>query len=256
VDILEGGSVYTSFGFEPFTPNNELRYKTFQMQDNFTMFSNKHTWTFGGSAEYYESENVFFPGSQSVYVYNSLADFNTDVNDFAANPNRTTSPITLRRFQVRWANIPGMEKPIQPLEVFYTGAYAQDDWRLSDNVKITAGIRFDVPFFGDTGFANPNADSLSFMDEEDNVVQYSTAKLPDPNILWSPRLGFNWNVNGTGETQVRGGTGIFTGRPGTPACSRDSSRSTTPVIVRFIRIRITTSRPASPAIRPPATSLR
>ena len=35
------------------------------------------------------------------------------------------------RFQVRWNNIPGQEKPIQPLEVFYTGGYAQDDWRVA-----------------------------------------------------------------------------------------------------------------------------
>ena len=81
------------------------------------------------SAERYESENVFFPGSQSVYVYNSLADFYTDANDYLANPNRTTSPVTLRRFQVRWMNIPGLDKPVQPLEVWYAGLYAQDEWQ-------------------------------------------------------------------------------------------------------------------------------
>ena len=60
---------------------------------------------------------MFFPGSQSAYVYNSLADFYTDANDYLANPNRTISPVTLRRFQVRYNNIPGQEKPIQPLDV-------------------------------------------------------------------------------------------------------------------------------------------
>ncbi|BDQ02556.1 hypothetical protein [Ignavibacterium sp.] len=129
VDILQGGSVYTSFGFEPFTPNNELRYKSFQLQNNLSVYLGEHNLTFGISAERYESENVFFPGSQSVYVYNSLADFYTDANDYLVNPNRTTSPVTLRRFQVRWSNIPGQEKPIQPLKVWYTGAYAQDQWQ-------------------------------------------------------------------------------------------------------------------------------
>ncbi len=107
VDILDAGTTYTSFGYEPFTPNNELRYNTFQVQNSFTKFGNKHTMTFGGTFERYESENVFFPGSQSAYVYNSLADFYTDANDYLANPNRTTSPVNLRRFQVRWSNIPG-----------------------------------------------------------------------------------------------------------------------------------------------------
>ena len=179
IDILEGGSVYTSLGYEPFTPNNELRYNTFQLQDSFTMYKNAHSLTFGGSYEKYRSENVFFPGKQSAYVYNSLADFYTDANDFLANPNRTTSPVTLRTFQVRWNNIPGAEKPLQPLEVQYTGAYAQDVWQMKSNFSLTYGLRFDVPVFGDTGYQNAVADAMTFMDEDGGMVQYQTAKLPD-----------------------------------------------------------------------------
>ncbi len=41
------GTAYMSFGSEPFTANNELRYKTFQLQDNFTKFGTKHSLTFG-----------------------------------------------------------------------------------------------------------------------------------------------------------------------------------------------------------------
>jgi hypothetical protein len=213
IDILEAGSVYTTLGFEPFTPNNELRYNTFQLQDNFSMFMKGHSLTFGVSYEKYESENVFFPGKQSVYVYNSLADFYTDANDYLANPNRTVSPITLNRFQVRWANQPGMEKPVQPLEVQYLGAYAQDVWQAKSNFSLTYGLRFDVPVFGDTGFQNAVADAMTFMDENGQMVQYQTAKLPDAKFLWSPRVGFNWDVFGNRNTQVRGGTGIFTGKP-------------------------------------------
>ncbi len=244
VDVLEAGSTYTSFGFEPFTPNNELRYNTFQVQDNFTKYGANHSLTFGGSMERYESENVFFPGSQSVYVYNTLADFFTDANDQVANPNRATSPVTLRRFQVRWNNIPGMEKPIQPLEVWYAGGYAQDEWRPNTSVTLTMGLRLDVPFFGETGFANANADSLTFRDEDGSGVQYSTAKLPDPNILWSPRFGFNWDVNGNGTTQVRGGTGVFTGRPAYVWISNQIGN--TGVLTGFEQLDNTTARPFNP----------
>lgn len=213
VDILQDGTAYTSFGFEPFTPNNELRYKSFQIQNNLTVSRDKHEFTLGGSFEKYRSENVFFPGSQSSYVYNSLADFYTDANDYLANPNRTTSPVTLRRFQVRWANIPGQAKPIQPLEVMYGGIYLQDEYRASDNLRFTAGLRMDVPVFGETGFTNTQANGYTFRDESGNAVQYQTQKLPDANLLWSPRLGFNWDVTGDQKTQIRGGTGVFTGRP-------------------------------------------
>jgi hypothetical protein len=213
VDVLNASSVYTSFGFEPFTPNNELKYHTFQAQDSFTWTRGRHNFTFGGAVERYHSDNVFFPGAQSVYVYNSLADFYTDANDYLANPNRTTSPVTLNLFQVRYNNIPGQEKPLQPLDVWYGGLYAQDEWQASRNVKLTFGLRADLSSFGDTGFTNSNADSLTFRAADGSPVQYESGKLPDAKILWSPRLGFNWNVSGTGETQVRGGTGLFTGPP-------------------------------------------
>lgn len=244
VDILDAGSVYTSFGFEPFTPNNELRYKSFQVQNNFTLYRTNHDITFGVSAERYTSENVFFPGSQSVYVYNSLADFYTDANDYLANPNRTVSPVTLRRFQVRWNNIPGQEKPIQPLKVFYAGIYGQDEWQVNKDLRVTAGLRLDVPFFGDTGYDNPLADALSFRDENGNTVQYKTDKLPDANILLSPRVGFNWDVKGDRSTQVRGGTGLFSGPPLYVWISNQIGN--TGVLTGFERLDNTTARPFHP----------
>ena len=244
VDIWQAGQSYTSFGFEPFTPNNELRYNTFQLQDNFTKFGERHSLTFGASLERYESENVFFPGSQSVYVYNSLADFYADANGYLANPNRSTSSVMLRRFQVRYMNIPGAQKPVQPLEVLYGGAYAQDEWRPRRNLTITAGLRFDVPVFGDTGFANPNADALAFRDEHGQSVRFSSGALPDPKMLWSPRAGFNWDVAGDQRTQVRGGTGIFTGRPAYVWISNQIGN--TGVLTGFIQEDNTTNKPFHP----------
>ncbi len=78
VEILQGGTNYTTFGFEPFTPDNQLIYHSFQVQDNYNIYLPKHTLTFGFSAEQYHSKNVFFPGAQSVYVYDSLAQFYRD----------------------------------------------------------------------------------------------------------------------------------------------------------------------------------
>ena len=244
VDILQSDLTYTSFGFEAFTPNNELRYNTFQLQENFTKFGRTHSLTFGGSYEKYRSENVFYPGSQSVYVYNSLADFYTDANGYLQNPNRTTSPVTLRIFQVRYMNIPGLDKPLQPLEVQYTGAYVQDEWSPRSNVKVTAGVRGDVALFGETGYQNVNADALTFRDETGAGVQYNTAKLPDANILWSPRLGFNWDVFSNRNTQVRGGTGIFTGKPAFVWISNQIGN--TGVLTGFEDLRNTTARPFNP----------
>lgn len=226
VDILDGaGQTYISFGSEPFTPNNELRYSNWQLQNNFTIYGNRNDITFGVNIEGYESENVFFPGKQSAYVYNTLGDFYADARGFvnacgtgaaALTCNAyTTSPAGVgpRRFQVRYTNIPGQVKPVQPLEVNFMGAYVQDEFRAGRGLTITGGVRVDVVTFGNTAQNNAQVEGLTFRDEDGNNVQYSTSQLPDATPLISPRLGFNYDVRGNGQTIVRGGTGIFTGRP-------------------------------------------
>ena len=149
--------------------------------------------------------------------------------------------------------------------MWYTGGYAQDVWRLRSNVTLTAGLRLDVPMFDDTGYTNPNVDLLTFRDETGAAVQYQSGKLPDPKVLWSPRFGFNWDLASNQNTQVRGGTGVFTGKPAyvwisnqigntgmlTGFIEDQISRPTG----RSIRIRISTSPPPSPAPRRPASIL-
>ncbi|MDR1990658.1 MAG: carboxypeptidase regulatory-like domain-containing protein [Acidobacteriaceae bacterium] len=215
VDIFSGGTSYTSFGFEPFSVNNELRYQTFQMQDNLTKaFGTHHSVTVGAYAEKYHSDNVFFSCCpQGAWAYSSLADFYTDANDFLANPNRTVSPVAAQGFQLRWSNIPGLDKPLQQLDVWYSSWYAQDEWRARPNVTVTGGIRFDVSSFKNTAFQNPAADALTFRDLSGQPIQFKTGEMPGTKVLSSPRVGINWDVLSDQSTQVRGGTGLFSGRP-------------------------------------------
>jgi outer membrane receptor protein involved in Fe transport len=214
VDVLQDGTAYTSFGSEPFTVQNELRYDTFQLQDSFMKFSTRHTLTFGATTQKYHSDNVFWSCCpQSNYTYNSLADFYTDARDYLANPNRTVSPVSLRLFKVRYSNVPNLDKPLQPLDVWYSGAYVQDEWRPRRDLTVTGGVRFDVSAFKNTAFQNTKADALTFRDQDGAPVQYQTGKMPDTKILWSPRVAANWDVGSKQTTQVRAGTGSFTGPP-------------------------------------------
>jgi hypothetical protein len=245
VDILQAGSTYTTFGFEPFTPNNELRYSSFQLQNNLSYFAqNNMTWTAGFSAELYESENIFFPGSQSAYIYNSLDDFYADANDYLQNKNRTTSPITLSRFQVRYSNIPGQDIPIQPLKVFYTGVYGQNEWQVNPRIKLTTGLRLDIPFFTDSDYRNEAVEQMTFKNEKGNDIKFRTDNLPGAKIHWSPRLGFNVDVTGDRTTQVRGGTGIFTGRPAYVWISNQIGNNG--LLTGFIDQQNTSARPFNP----------
>jgi hypothetical protein len=255
VEILSGGTNYTTLGFEPFTPDNQLRYHSAQLQDNYTVYLPKHALTFGVSVEKYHSTNVFFPGAQSVYVYNSLADFYTDANGYLANPARTTSPVTLRRFQVRYSNIPGQSEPVQPLDVLYAGVYAQDEWRPIPNLTLTGGLRIDAPHFDNTAYDNAVADTMTFRDATGAAVHYNTGSLPGVNLLFSPRLGFNYDLHGEQKTQIRGGTGIFTGRPAYVWISNQVGN--TGVLTGFIQRDSTAAYPFNPnpdAYKPPTVT--
>src|SRR3970040_3089862 len=59
---------------------------------------------------------------------------------------------------------------------------------------------------------NPFSRSLNLLDAEGNPETVDQSKLPSAKPLFSPRVGFNWDVTGDKSTQVRGGTGIFTGK--------------------------------------------
>ncbi|HWC74411.1 MAG TPA: hypothetical protein VG454_10790, partial [Gemmatimonadales bacterium] len=252
VEIFQGGSNYTTFGFEPFTPDNKLFYHSYQLQDNFTVYLPKHSVTFGVSVEKYHSTNVFFPGAQSVYVFNSLNDFYTAADSFLANPNRTVSPVQIRRFQYRYSNIKGLDEPVQPLDVLYSGVYLQDEFRPSPDFTVTAGVRVDAPKFKNTAYDNPVADTMTFRDQDGNPVHYNSGALPGVNPLFSPRLGFNWDVRGEHKTQIRGGTGLFTGRPAYVWISNQIGN--TGVLTGFIQADSTTAYPFNPdpnAHKPP-----
>jgi hypothetical protein len=256
VEILNGGTNYTTFGFEPFTPANQLRYHSYQFQDNFTIYLRQHSLTFGVSVEKYHSDNVFFSGAQSIYVYNSLADFYTDAAGYIANPARTVSPVTLNMFQYRYANIPGMVEPLQPLDVLYSGVYAQDEWRPMANLTLTVGLRVDAPKFGNTAYANAVADTMTFRDRSGAAVHYSSGSLPPVNILVSPRLGFNYDLRGRHNTQIRGGTGVFSGRPAYVWISNQVGN--TGVLTGFISATSTTAYPFNPDpyhYAPPASAI-
>jgi hypothetical protein len=124
-----------------------------------------------------------------------------------------TSPVSAKTFQVRYMNLPGLTQPIQPLDVWYGGLYAQDNWQASQNLNLMFGLRVDASKFQNTAYDNPNADKLTFFDQNGTPTQYNSGALPKTTPYWSPRFGFNWDVTGDRQTQIRGGTGVFTGSP-------------------------------------------
>lgn len=209
IDILQDGKTYISAGFDPFTPDNLLDYGTFHVTDNLTIYKNRHTFTVGANYEFYKSNNSFFPGSHGVYVYNSLQDFYT-----AANFDGDTSPINANRFQYRYSALDGGADPLQVLKAHKIDVYGQDEYQVSNDFRLLFGLRTSAIFFDNTALTNNVLLDSTFigLDEQRNY-KINTGEMPETKILFEPRLGFNWDVNGKRSTQIRGGTGIFTGRP-------------------------------------------
>lgn len=208
IDIRSGSTTYTSVGFDPFTPDNKLNYWTFNVTNNVTKFLEKHTLVGGFNFQSYQSNNLFYPASNGVYIFNSLADFYTAANQSLANGGKP-STFAPARFQLRYSALPGGVAPMQTLEANRLDVYGQDEWNATKNLKLTFGLRANIIALGNTALENPAITAMSFAGGE----KFNTSVLPKTQFLLEPRFGFNYDVNGEKKTQIRGGSGIFTGRP-------------------------------------------
>src|SRR5881628_1313171 len=100
----------------------------------------------------------------------------------------------------------------EDISVGQVGFYAQDEYPASDRLNLTYGLRVDFPIYSTTPVDNAFSRSLTALDQNRQPETVDQSKLPGAKPLFAPRVGFNWNVVGDRHTQVRGGTGIFTGR--------------------------------------------
>ena len=191
----------TSFGYEAFSAGNKLNTNIFQVSDYFTKYFGKHTVTLGTYNEAYHFENGFAPNFYGAYSFANLQSFYNSANN--------SGPVTGNfSYTLQYSAQGGSSFPIAKFNALQLGLFIQDEWAVSNKLKLTAGIRADIPFVTTTLDNNPVVDALTFRDGQKADV----SKFQDAKPLWSPRVGVNWDVNGDKKTQVRGGTGIFTGR--------------------------------------------
>ena len=208
IDIKEGSTTLTSVGFDPFTPGNKLDYSTINVTNNLTKYLGKHTIVSGFNFQSYESNNLFFPASNGVYIFNSLADFYTAANQSLANGGKP-SAFAPARFQFRYSALPGAIEPMQTLRSYRTDLYLQDEYNATKDLKLTFGIRANIIDFENSALENPAITAMTFANGE----KWNTGVMPKTQVLFEPRLGFNYDLKGQKKTQFRGGTGVFTGRP-------------------------------------------
>lgn len=196
VDIKDGDAVITTFGYEPFTFGNLRDVTTYTLNYDASYIIGKHTFTGGLQYETSGTKNGFQRFGTGYYIYDSWDEFK---NGGKASNYALTFPMTADGSQA-----------FPSFKFAQTSFYLQDEFSVNNRLKLTAGVRFELPTYPDVTEikTHPLVAGLNFLNGE----KVDTGVLPENTAMISPRFGFNYDVLGDRSLQVRGGSGVFTGR--------------------------------------------
>ena len=203
VQIFDGANQSIYFGAEGFSTANLLDQRILTITDNFEINVGMNKITIGTHNEFSQSKNVFFGNNYGSYRYATLDDFLLN-----KKPNR---------YQLNYSLIGGSGDESLGAAEFGTkqfGFYVQNDMRLTDNFKLSYGVRVDVPVWergmGNNDFNNRTIALLQAAGKDLQGASVGERITTTPHF--APRVGFNYDVNGKKSTQIRGGFGVFTSR--------------------------------------------
>ena len=195
IQISNVGDGTLNLGNDRSSMANSLNEDIWSFTDNLTWHAGRHTFILGTHNEFYKFSNLFIQDAYGSYFFGSPDDF------YAGN-------IKQYRFAEANVAITGNPRWAAAFSASTLGFYAQDNFSVTDNLDLTLGVRMDIPLFFDTPVEN--APFNEFMVSKG--WEYKTNSKLGSTPLFSPRLGFRWNMNDTGRYILRGGVGIFTGR--------------------------------------------
>ena len=185
IEDVDGDRNWFEAGTEPFSTANSLDQDVIEFTDDFTWITGDHEITVGTHNEFFSFKNLFLQNHFGSYRFADLDAFEAGIAG---------------RFDYTYS---ADADPYDEFDVQQLGFYAGDTWRVRPNVTLNLGLRVDIPLFPDTPQYNPLVEE---------TFGYRTDDIPDGNQLWSPRVGFNWDIDGDGSKQLRGGVGLFSGR--------------------------------------------
>lgn len=187
---------YVSFGYEPFSFGNLRKVKVYSVVDNFSWTKNKHSWTIGAQFEQSETINGFQRFATSYYRFPTW-------NAFATGQNPSD-------FAITYSLSKNFAPAFSSFKFRQFSLYGQDEIAITRNFRLTVGLRLDLPTYPDVPqiITHPLVLAQTF----GNGEKVNTGNLPKKRYMWSPRMGFNWDIYGDRSLQIRGGTGIFTGK--------------------------------------------
>lgn len=195
-------------GSEQFSTANALDQDIVTLTNNFKLYKGAHTLTFGTHNEYSKFYNLFIRQNFGVYEFASLADFMNG----AAPTNYDRSYSLLAEDANRSGDGSAAAAEFSTMQL---GFYAQDEWAVNRNFTLTYGLRLDIPFMLDDPGTDEyfNNTTIGLIEEAGYDMEGAkSGQAPGAQLMWSPRVGFNYDFNADGSTILRGGLGIFTSR--------------------------------------------
>ena len=216
VSIAKDGVRYIVAGHEPFSIHNTLDQDVLQISDNFNIYLKGHTLSVGGSLEKFSFDNSFnlnaYGGTFPPDIDFDTAQAYLSSPAFAGQVASAQTVFDNNNANDTWA--------LAETNMGQLAFYAQDEIAVNDQFTLTLGLRADIPLYFDTPEKiQENIDrsfaydpTIVYSDETGNPVTFDHTVLPDSKPLWSPRIGFNFDLHGDQTAQLRGGTGFFTGR--------------------------------------------
>ncbi len=205
--IITSGSVPFS-GFNAIYEFPQGRNITqYQFIDDFSYTFGTHNLKFGENFRRYDiSDHNFFFNSPAVY--------------FGYTDNGLQQYADGLAFQYRQSDNLANDVPVA---TWGLGIYAQDEWRIRPNLKLTIALRGEHN-------SNPVCQTNCFNDFKSSFSTLASTTSSDPGdvpysadiatglhyafpgvdtIDWSPRLGFSWSPGKSGKTVFSGGAGMF-----------------------------------------------
>ncbi|WP_457653464.1 TonB-dependent receptor [Rhodocaloribacter sp.] len=222
---INDGSGEIRFGSEPFSTANILNQDIFTITNNFNIFKGNHTITIGTHNEFYSIDNLFIPRNFGTYEYNSFDDFMQSLcasgggsSPACAPYGPNPQPVAPRIYQRGYSLVDGIAgdatKAIGAFDAFQLGFYVQDEYQVNERLRLSGGLRVDVPKVTSTPRHAPDVfdTTIPAVSAKYDLKGARPGKTPAAALYFSPRFGFNYDLTKERFAQVRGGVGVFTGR--------------------------------------------
>ncbi|MEL6923343.1 MAG: carboxypeptidase regulatory-like domain-containing protein, partial [Bacteroidota bacterium] len=222
ININRDGIRYIVAGHEPFSINNRLNQDVFQFTDNLNIYAGKHTITVGTSFERFAFDNSFNLNAYGGTFDGGFASVDAFVDSLGTGGYDAIVDAAKETFDRNGGNDGelGAGWALAETNAGQFAVYAQDEWQINDRFNLTYGVRMDMPlYFNTSTLIQENIDrncchapEIQWYDKDDNLSTVEATRLPDQTPLISPRIGFNYDMRGDGTRQLRGGSGLFSGR--------------------------------------------